>query len=155
ISFGTVTDKNIEQLKLLNRAVFPISYPERMYKDILAYTDVTHLAYHNDVLVGAITCRLEKSAQGPKLYILTLGVLAPYRGMGAGSALLERCLQHCAAQLPEVAEALLHVQTSNEEAMRFYGRYGFEVGETIPGYYKRLDPPDAVVLRKALQPGGG
>lgn len=106
------TDKNIEQLKLLNRAIFPINYPERMYKDILAYTDVTQagcgrrqaradalarmpgwrwgrgnflaarpagrhvpgitrlwrppslqLAYHNDVLVGAIACRLEKSAQ--------------------------------------------------------------------------------------------
>lgn len=49
--------------QVLNRAVFPINYPERMYKDILAYTDVTHLAFHNDVLVGAIACRLEKAPQ--------------------------------------------------------------------------------------------
>ena len=59
---------------------------------------------------SAPSCTAAPVPQGPKLYILTLGVLAPYRGMGAGSALLERCLQHCAAQLPEVAEALLHVQ---------------------------------------------
>lgn len=65
-------------------------------------------------------------------------------------------LEHTAAPaLFPCLAALLPLQTSNEEAMRFYGRYGFEVGETIPGYYKRLDPPDAVVLRKALQPGGG
>lgn len=163
-----------------------------------------------------------RTLQGPKLYILTLGVLAPYRGLGAGSALLTRCLAHVAQQLPEVEEAVLHVQvrrwlrrnpagwlppsliqhchaaerslsssagcvqhrcpglcshvsdinqhsalhqhqppvvllmfqTSNAEAIRFYQRFGFEVGETIPGYYKRLDPPDAVLLRKRLQPGG-
>lgn len=34
-----------------------------MYKDVLAFTDITHLAYHNDVLVGAIACRLEKAPQ--------------------------------------------------------------------------------------------
>ncbi|KAI3436413.1 hypothetical protein D9Q98_005830 [Chlorella vulgaris] len=152
ITFGTVTDKNIEQLKVLNRAIFPINYPERMYKDVLAYTDVTHLAYHNDVLVGAIACRMERAAQAaPKLYILTLGVLAPYRGLGAGTALLERCLAHVASQLPEVQQAVLHVQTNNEEAIRFYQRFGFELGETITGYYKRLDPPDAVLLTKDLR----
>ena len=129
----------------------------------------------------------------PQLYILTLGVLAPYRGMGAGGALLERCLQVVTSQLPEIHEAVLHVQvggwgvgwdgcrlclfahgscsampplhrapciscsaqTNNDEAIRFYSRFGFEVGETVPGYYKRLDPPDAVVLRKRLQPSSG
>lgn len=29
--------------QVLNRAIFPINYPERMYKDILAYPDVTHV----------------------------------------------------------------------------------------------------------------
>ncbi|PRW56198.1 N-alpha-acetyltransferase 50 [Chlorella sorokiniana] len=155
LSFGPVNEKNIEQLRVLNRAIFPINYPERMYKDILAFPDVTHLAYHNDVLVGAIACRLEKTPQGPQLYILTLGVLAPYRGMGAGTALLERCLQAVAANLPEVSEAVLHVQVNNESAIKFYSRFGFEIAETIAGYYKRLDPPDAVLLRRRLQPAAG
>jgi ribosomal protein S18 acetylase RimI-like enzyme len=43
------------------------------------------------------------------------------------------------------------VQVSNEDAVRFYSRHGFEVGETVPGYYgRRMDPPDALVLRRRL-----
>ena len=37
-------------------------------------------------------------------------MLAPYRGMGAGSALLQKCLEVVTSQLPEVHEAVLHVQ---------------------------------------------
>lgn len=63
IIFDTVREKNIEQLRVLNRAIFPINYQERVYQDILACGEVTQLAYHNDVLVGAIGCRLEKTPQ--------------------------------------------------------------------------------------------
>jgi len=40
----------------------------------------------------------------------------------------------------------------NDEAIAFYKKFGFEVQETIPGYYKKLDPPDAVLLVKRLVP---
>lgn len=63
ISFDGVRDKNVEQLKVLNRAIFPINYSDKVYADILACADVSQLAYHNDVCVGAIACRLEKQAQ--------------------------------------------------------------------------------------------
>ena len=46
-------------------------------------------------------------------------------------------------------------QVNNEAAIKFYTSHGFEVGDTIAGYYKRLDPPDAVLLRRTLQPGAG
>ena len=153
IAFGAITDKNIEQLRVINRVIFPINYQESVYQDILACSEVTQLAYHNDVVVGAIACRLEKAPGGPKLYIITLGVLAPYRGMGVGSRLLEKSLAVVADALPEVTEAYLHVQTNNEEAAAFYQRFGFVQGEVIKDYYRRIDPPDALVLRKVL--GGG
>ncbi len=44
-----------------------------------------------------------------RLYILTIAVLAPYRGLGVGARLLRAALDACAA-LPEVTEAYLHVQ---------------------------------------------
>lgn len=69
----------------------------------------------------------------------------------AGFQLLQQTLE--AAQVdPNIVEAYLHVQTSNEEAIRFYQRAGFELAETLLGYYRknRLRPPDAYILRKRL-----
>jgi ribosomal protein S18 acetylase RimI-like enzyme len=152
IAFGALTDKNLEQLRVLNTAIFPVRYDAKVYAEALACGEVTQLAFHNDVVVGAVACRLEKAPGGPKLYIITLGVLAPYRGMGVGSRLLEKSLAVVAASLPEVTEAYLHVQTSNEEAAAFYARFGFEKGEVVENYYRRIDPPHAQVLRKVLAP---
>ena len=41
------------------------------------------------MVVGAIACRLERQPDGgAKLYIMTIGVLAPYRGFGVGAQTL-------------------------------------------------------------------
>ena len=39
-------------------------------------------------------------------------------------------------------------QTNNEDAIRFYQNFGFESGEVVKDYYRRIEPPDAVILRK-------
>jgi len=93
IKFGTVTEKNVEQLRKLNLAVFPVRYNDQFYSDLAASTTqaYTHLAYFNDILVGAICCRIEPQEHPEfKLYIMTIGVLAPYRRLGIGQQLLKQ-----------------------------------------------------------------
>ena len=103
-----------------------------------------------DVLVGGIACRFEKSGTKVRLYIMTLGVLAPYRGRGVGQRLLVRALNE-AAKEAEVEDVYLHVQVSNTEAVAFYKKFGFEVTETVANYYKRLTPPDCFILSRSMR----
>lgn len=45
------------------------------------------LAYHDDIVVGGVCCRVEPREEGSKdqqIYIMTLGCLAPYRRRGLG-----------------------------------------------------------------------
>lgn len=39
---------------------------------------------------------------------------------------------------------------SNDAAKAFYIANGFEQGEMIPDYYKRIEPPHCYVLRKLV-----
>lgn len=87
---------------------------------------------------------------------MTLATLAPYRNRSIGSTLLNSILSYYEEHksepaLASVDEIMLHVQTSNEDAIRFYEKFGFEKGELVEGYYKRIDPPDCYVLRKKLR----
>ncbi|CAH8322084.1 unnamed protein product [Eruca vesicaria subsp. sativa] len=73
------------------------------------------MTYH--ICVGAIACRLEKKEGGTmRVYIMTLGVLAPYRGIGIGSKLLNHVLDMCSKQ-KNMCEIYFHVQTNNEDAI--------------------------------------
>lgn len=51
IELGDVTPHNIKQLKLLNQVVFPVSYNEKFYKDVLDAGELAKLAYYNDIVV--------------------------------------------------------------------------------------------------------
>lgn len=85
------------------------------------------------------------------LYINTIGLLPPYRNSGIGSFVLDFFLALSRA-LPAVESIALHVHTENRGALRFYQFRGFELKERCPGYYRRIEPPDAFYLVKgALQ----
>ena len=59
IELGDVTPHNIKQLKLLNQVVFPVSYNEKFYKDVLEAGELAKLAYYNDIVVRIIMDNLD------------------------------------------------------------------------------------------------
>jgi len=104
----------------------------------------------------AIVASVRSSPGRNRMYIMTLGVLAAYRNHGIGSKLVTSVLEYFESEkegkLTNVDEIMLHVQTSNTDAMKFYGeKFGFERGELVENYYKRIDPPHCYVLRKKLR----
>lgn len=154
ISFGDVSPKNIEQVRKLNMAIFPVKYNDKFYNDLannaMGQHPYTFLAYFADIMVGAIACRVEpqENSSGFKVYVMTIGVLAPYRRLGIGAKLLEQTLEACAKAGPDLEEVYLHVQVGNDDAVNFYKGFGFEKGEIVKDYYQRLDPNDAYVISK-------
>ncbi|KAE9546574.1 hypothetical protein FO519_010214, partial [Halicephalobus sp. NKZ332] len=50
---------------------------------------------------------------------------------------------------PSILYVTLHVQTDNEDALRFYKRHGFKVAKRIENYYTRLEPSSAFLLNMA------
>jgi len=85
-----------------------------------------------------------------KLYVLVLAVLAAYRNYGVGSELMKEVIES-AKKHPGVDEIFLHVWVLNTSAIKFYERLGFVNTETVKNYYRRIDSPDAVVMRLKLE----
>nr|XP_009407440.1 PREDICTED: N-alpha-acetyltransferase 50-like isoform X3 [Musa acuminata subsp. malaccensis] len=143
VSLDGVRDKNVMQLKKLNTALFPVRYNDKYYADALASGDFTRLGRSRllpalDLKEGGAIC----------VYIMTLGVLAPYRGLGVGTKLLNHVLDLSHKQ--NIWEIYLHVQTNNDDAIAFYKRFGFEITDTIRNYYMNISPPDCYVLSKVI-----
>ncbi|KAI6203486.1 N-alpha-acetyltransferase 50 [Aphelenchoides besseyi] len=149
IELGDITQHNLLQVKRLNEAVFPVTYNERFYQEVVERSELAKIVYFNDCVVGAVCCRLETKDNEKKLYIMTLGVLAPYRRFGIGGMLLNYVLGLCDrdAQIKNVA---LHVQINNESALNFYENFGFKKSGTIEKYYKKIEPNAAFLVEKSV-----
>jgi N-alpha-acetyltransferase 50 len=160
ITWAPLCERNLMQLQVLNGAIFPVKYNDRFYTEALtAPRDFVRLAHHCDLLVGAVCCRKEPRsaddpAPGAKLYIMTLGVLAPYRERGIGRRLLTYVLENALASpaAADVTEIYLHVQVNNDEALSFYEHFGFSIKERIPNYYRRIEPADCFYVHKIVTP---
>ncbi|KAL4142604.1 hypothetical protein QTP88_005032 [Uroleucon formosanum] len=144
LELGEITHHNIKQLKRLNTVVFPVSYNEKFYKDVLEAGELAKL------VVGAVCCRIDQEV-GRRLYIMTLGCLSQYRRLGIGSMMVEHVLNYVESD-GTFDSVYLHVQLNNDSAIKFYKKFGFEIVETKEHYYKRIEPADAYVLEKRLRP---
>ena len=137
---GPVTANNVNQLRLLNTTLFPVRYDKKFYADCVQNGEtICQMGYFNDICVASICCRYQKQEPQEQvdsvdaLYIMTLGVLAPYKRLGLGRKMLQHLLTNCTPK----QRVFLHMSTVNTDARAFYEHCNFKVVETLPGYYKR------------------
>ncbi|KAI5454359.1 N-acetyltransferase 5 [Naganishia albida] len=172
ITLTSLTENNLGTVKKIISVVLNQRYADKLYKEALdtSLEDINKLIYYNDIPVGTIVCRMQPKAKGSKdeiLEILALAILAPYRSLGLGTALLNAAIE--AAKTTEVASAaatktspatagrkkatkvLAYTQEGNDDAKRFYTeKGGFIEVELKQGYYSNQDPSGAWVLEKSL-----
>ncbi|KAI8969659.1 acyl-CoA N-acyltransferase [Pilobolus umbonatus] len=150
---GDLTPNNLGQVKILHKKLFPVHYSDKFFNDLLEVGEFAKLVYYNDVCTGTVCCRKEVDENNPqlsKVYIMTLGVLEPYRHLGLGTLMVQHILQQ--AQLSkDISSVYLHVQTSNDAAISFYKKNQFDLIATEKDYYKHVEPRNAHVLSKTIK----
>lgn len=153
----------------------PIPYPDSFYTETLddpvvssltrlalwgedpEWTQVTGDPTLNKQLVAAIRCRVmggsskQPPDDKPSLYISTLATLSPFREHGLASHLLQDVIRR-AVEIHGVTAVMAHVWESNEEALAWYEKRGFNVVDKDLLYYRRLAPKTAAyVVKKDLK----
>lgn len=143
-----VTSGDVSALKALHGALFPVRYPDALYTHAVhADAALVRVAVVDGVLVGALVCRVDDTGD---MYIVTLGVLAPYRELGIGGALLRHAVG-VSARAAGTKRVYAHVQVGNDAGLRLYGRFGFVVRERVLNYYRRITPPHAFIVDKVVR----
>ncbi|RMZ14354.1 hypothetical protein D0862_02047 [Hortaea werneckii] len=94
----------------------------------------------------------DEQEEGKLLYLSTLVLLSPYRRHGIMSHMLRQLTQRAIRDY-RVSAVGAHVWEANAEGLEWYARRGFAVVGREEGYYRRLEPKGAVVVRKGVGVG--
>jgi len=154
LQFRFLHPDDIDELKNLCKDCFPVEYPEEWYQEITK-DDGRFFSLASTLrgrIVGFIVAeiktrvRCNKEDQDilspsyplstPIAYILSLGVLRPFRCQGVGSLLLDNLLNHLTSKEHHTCKAVfLHVLCTNSRAIRFYECRNFAKHSLLPLYY--------------------
>jgi len=120
------------------------NYPTSLYLDIHKWwRDGFLVADLDGHPVGFLAAVITAEAQAR---ILMFATSAAFRRQGIGRLLMDAFVQSCAMR--GIRRIELEVRVSNEEAIRFYRRCGFETGTVLPRFY--TDGEDGYKMFKHL-----
>ena len=120
------------------------NYPTSLYLDIHRWwRDGFLVAEERGADVGFLAAVVSSPAQAR---ILMLAVYSTWRRRGIGSALMDAFLKECGIR--GIASVELEVRKSNEPAIKFYTRYGFQITNLLPKFY--TDGEDGFKMRRHL-----
>jgi ribosomal protein S18 acetylase RimI-like enzyme len=152
IEFGMVNEKNLGQFKQINLETLPTKYSDHFYQLILFSPKYTRLAYYNDLVIGSISCKYEKENNIEHMYIMTIGVLPPYRRLGVAVQLFKKSIEEF-MKPNNLHVCRLHVQESNVAAVNFYKKMGFAQLERLENFYQQptVVPPHALKMELKVE----
>ncbi|KAG6305976.1 hypothetical protein E4U45_007999 [Claviceps purpurea] len=172
------TEADLPPFRRINALLLQVAYNESYYASTLHDPLSRVITWSHDgqapKVVGAVVCLIEDEdedantntnadthdpqgdeaqSQRPKsLYIRSMCLLAPYRGLGLAQAALEDIFEGIRHRNLNFVSITAHVWTENEDGLRWYKGRGFEKDTVKPleGYYLRLRPGTAWLVRKTL-----
>ena len=175
LTIEPVTTKTLQAYRRLITLLLPIRYPDKFYHESLENATPDSIAlcvlWHEPnspepKVIAGIQCRCIETPISPSptsptsptsqqtLYIQTLATLAPYRSLGVATALLDAVIATAIRRYEHVTSVYAHVWEANTDALEWYGKRGFEIEKgVVEGYYRKLRPTGARVVRRLLGVG--
>ncbi|KAH6894125.1 hypothetical protein B0T10DRAFT_238964 [Thelonectria olida] len=161
-----VTGNDVNALRRINALLLPVNYPDSFYKRAVEGPISRVITWAHDgaepKVVGGVVCRIEPdlvngapSEDGTVsqiLYIQSLCLLSPYRGMGLINAAVDNIVAAAVAEKDlNVTNVTAHVWTENEDGLKWYKGRGFQLDDApIRGYYMKLRPDTAWLVRRPV-----
>ncbi len=120
------------------------NYPTSLYLDIHRWwRDGFLVADLDGHPVGFLAAVISGEGQAR---VLMFAVAVGFRDRGIGTQLMNAFIQGCG--LKGIRRIELEVRKSNEGGIRFYRRYGFDIGYVLPSFY--TDGEDGFKMFKPL-----
>ncbi|KAI1211947.1 acyl-CoA N-acyltransferase [Annulohypoxylon truncatum] len=168
-TIAPILPEYIPALRRITSLLLPVNYPDSFYQrlsDPLSSGAFSRVLLWSDPadpngtpkVIGGLVCRPEPSPFAPSsapakpnaLYIQSLVLLSPYRSLGLAAALLDEIAALAAASPFACEEVYAHVWTDNEDGLRWYLARGFGKHGEVRGYYFKLQPDSAWIVRRQI-----
>ncbi|KAK5090740.1 hypothetical protein LTR05_000916 [Lithohypha guttulata] len=157
-AISKVYPSHIGRLKTITAALLPVRYSDKFYSECLEpdkHATLAFVALYDSKPVGWIRCRLEshpsqENVSYQQIYIQTLGLLAPFRGLGLATELLKTVVDSLRTAEVGPRSIYAHVWERNNDALMWYEKQSFIQVMLQPQYYNRLKPSGAWIVRKEL-----
>ncbi|MBN1786298.1 MAG: ribosomal protein S18-alanine N-acetyltransferase [Candidatus Methanofastidiosa archaeon] len=136
--------EDIYEVLKIEYECFKFPYPPNMINFLYANYIETFLVAETDTILGYVI-GITYNDEG---HIISLAVREEYRGLGVGRALMEEVMG-IFKDKQYVSSVRLEVRKSNDRAITFYKRLGFDIVELLDEYYD--DKEDAYVMTKRVR----
>ncbi|KAI0172781.1 hypothetical protein GGR52DRAFT_546038 [Hypoxylon sp. FL1284] len=169
-TISPILPEHIPALRRISSLLLPVNYPDAFYQRlsdplssgafsrVVLWTDEPSAKDAAPKVIGGLVCRPEPSpfgqarggSAGNALYIQSLVLLAPYRQNGLAAALLDEVVRLAAASPFACDDVYAHVWTDNNDGLRWYLARGFAKHGQVNGYYFKLRPDSAWIVRRPI-----
>jgi N-alpha-acetyltransferase 50 len=165
IAIIPVLRSHLPAIQRLTSTLLQVRYPDKFFSgsvDEIVPATFSRVALSMSKPVGWIRCRLDpfpKQTSPPsdarpiynRIYVQALCLLAPYRGLGIATTLLESILKPRLLLEHDIESVYAHVWECNAEALEWYAKRGFRQVMLVEDYYRKLRPGGAWIVKRDLR----
>ena len=131
ISIRKCKKDDLKELIKIEKQSFPSPYPDDLMKYFVKNKNsISLVAEIENEIIGYIFAVLKKGDDG---HIVSIAVAPSHKRNKIGGALLNQVIK--IFKLNSANKVVLEVRTTNDDAISFYKKFGFEIKGTLKDYY--------------------